>query len=120
MSKNVDIKVIMGANIAKARRSLGYSQEYFAELVSISVSTLSKIETGRNQPKAATLAKILDKLGIKTQELLLEADSTENMIKIKENTYYVKLLGMINEHRDNKDFLKAVYEYAKLLKNVNK
>lgn len=120
MGKNVDIKVIMGANIAKARRQRGYSQEYFAELVSISVSTLSKIETGRNQPKAATLTKILDKLGIKTQELLLEINSSGETTEVKEDVYYTKLLGLINKNKDNKAFVKALYDYAKLLKNVKK
>ena len=120
MSKNVDIKEIMGANIAKARRRLGYSQEYFAELVSISVSTLSKIETGRNQAKAATLTKILDKLGINTHELLLEIEPSQETANAKENIYYTKLMGLVNKNKDNKAFMKAIYDYARLLKNIKK
>ena len=76
MCKDTDIKVVMGKNIASARKKLGYSQEKFAELVSISLSTLSKIETGSNMPKPATLKKIISNLELDLHELFINNDVT--------------------------------------------
>jgi len=118
MDKNTDIKVLMGKNIASARKKLGYSQEKFAELISISSSTLSKIETGLNMPKPATLTKIVLKLGLELHELFIDYNETLKTPPKKDT--YSKLLAIAKRGKDNKYFIEALYQYALLLVECNK
>lgn len=116
MVKNTDIKAIMGKNIAKARKKLGYSQEKFAELTAISLSTLSKIESGRNMAKPVTLTKITQKLNMELYELLLEDSISKAQLT---NNVYKKLSALIKENSKNDFFNEALYKYALLLKKIN-
>lgn len=113
MDKNTDIKAIMGKNIASSRKKLGYSQEKFAELVSISSSTLSKIETGSNMPKPATLTKIILELGLELHELFIDSSAA---LKIKpKKDLCQKLQDLIKKNKNNAYFCEALYQYALLL-----
>ena len=78
MSENV------GENIVKYRKINGISQGYLAKRVGISSQGLLKIEKGLVSPKAVTLAKIVDALGITPNQLFgLEQITEDNSNIIK-------------------------------------
>jgi putative transcriptional regulator len=58
-------------DVAKARASLGLSQEKFAALLGISTATLRNWEQGRRQPSGA--AKVLLKVALRHPRVVLEA-----------------------------------------------
>ena len=64
MSKNKDVKTLLGLRIAKLRKIHGFSQEKFAEQ-----RNLSKIETGISFVKSSTIEKIAEVLGINPEDL---------------------------------------------------
>lgn len=59
MTESVDL----GIRVKAARIAANLSQEELAEIVGISIQALSRIETGKTQPKLTTLRKIADKTG---------------------------------------------------------
>jgi len=66
----VRTKTNLGGNIQKLRKSQGYSQEKFAEMVKISRTHIGHIEQGRKSPSLKTLEKIARVLRVKTGDLL--------------------------------------------------
>jgi len=60
----------LGRNIQKLRKSQGYSQEKFAEIVKISRTHIGHIEQGRKSPSLKTLEKIARVLKVKMGDLL--------------------------------------------------
>jgi len=69
MTKNNDIKVLLGKRIKELRNRKGLTQEKLAELVDIGERNLSKIECGTNFVTADTLSKILSALDVEAREL---------------------------------------------------
>lgn len=61
--------VALGAQIAKVRRSRGYSQDRLCLEAGFSRGTLSKIENGLVDPKSSTLYRISDTLGVSMKRL---------------------------------------------------
>ena len=59
----------IGKNINKCRKINGLSQKYFANLIGISSQGLLKIEKGLVSPRAQTLEKIIDILGVTPNQL---------------------------------------------------
>lgn len=49
---------VLGSNIAKVRKARGYSQDRVCLEAGLSRGALSKIESGRVEPKVSTLALI--------------------------------------------------------------
>lgn len=60
----------LGRHIAKMRRSKGYSQDRLALEGSFSRGTVSKIEAGKVDPKASTIIRISEILGISPGKLI--------------------------------------------------
>jgi transcriptional regulator with XRE-family HTH domain len=54
----------MAVRIKKQRKTLGFTQESFSELVGITVSSYSKIENAFQNPSLDTMIKIADKLNL--------------------------------------------------------
>ena len=52
------------------REELGITQRELASLVGLNVRTVNDIETGKTNPKADTLVRLADALGVMTDELL--------------------------------------------------
>ncbi|MGX7099441.1 helix-turn-helix domain-containing protein [Globicatella sanguinis] len=52
------------------REELGITQKEFARLVGLNERTVNDIETGKTRPKADTLVRLADALGLMTDELL--------------------------------------------------
>ena len=69
MNKELYLKRL-GANIAKIRKSQGYSQDRVYLEGGFSRGTMSKIESGSVEPKIYTLYKIAETIGVKLSDLL--------------------------------------------------
>jgi transcriptional regulator with XRE-family HTH domain len=62
---------MIGENIKKARKKKGLSQDKLTKLADITLTTLTKIETGINRnPTIKTLQKIAKALDISIDELV--------------------------------------------------
>ncbi len=59
-----NLKYTLGLNIKAERTRKNLTQEYFAELVNVSVSHISKIEQGLTSPTAFVLYKMSKVLNI--------------------------------------------------------
>ena len=71
----------IGQRIRKYRRALDYSQETLAELVDISTTHLSHIETGATKLSLPVFISISEALGVKTDDLL--HDELENQTDLE-------------------------------------
>ncbi len=68
---NIDYKTV-GARIRKVRMEHDLTQEALAELVGISTSHVSNIETGTKQISLSTLIKLANALKVSVDELLFD------------------------------------------------
>lgn len=64
----------IGILIRKRRLVLGIDQRALSEISGIAVHTLSNIEAGKGNPTAATLARILDALGMEIRVTVKEQE----------------------------------------------
>lgn len=62
-------KFNLGKNIARIRKSKGYSQDRLCLEAGFARGTMSKIEAGHTEPKASTLFLISDTLGVPVSKL---------------------------------------------------
>jgi transcriptional regulator with XRE-family HTH domain len=60
----------LGTHIAKVRASRGYSQDRLCLEAGLARGTLSKIENGLVDPKASTLARTAETLGVPLKKLM--------------------------------------------------
>ena len=67
----------LGQAIRQRRRKLGLSQEELAGKVGTALSYMSEIETAKVSPSVAVLRRIADALGMKTSELVADAESLD-------------------------------------------
>lgn len=68
--KNMDRKVLLGANIRAKREEQGISQRKFALMVGTNQTYLWEVETGRVSIGFTLLCKIADGLNVKVGELI--------------------------------------------------
>ena len=59
---------LLGKNIARIRRSKGFSQLDVCAVISMEKSNLSSIENGRQNPTTLTLKKIADAIEVDVRE----------------------------------------------------
>ncbi len=88
-----DIKVNLGKRIKKLRKARSMTQEQLAELIFMDVTTLSKIETGKNYPQPETIEKLAQAFNVRIQDLFLidKFESNDEFLSaIYENLEYVK------------------------------
>lgn len=64
----------MKNNIAKLRKSKGFSQQEFAEMVGISANWLCHIENGTRRPSLKVVLDIAEKLNVSPREIFLEVN----------------------------------------------
>lgn len=57
-------KLLLGLNIKHLREKRGFTQEAFCELISLTQSNLSRIETGKSYPSLDTFLAMLDVLEV--------------------------------------------------------
>lgn len=77
MSKNKNIKFVIGNNIAKLRQASGMTQLQLAEQLNYSDKTISKWERGEGVPDIAVLIELTDIFGITLDYLTREHDTIE-------------------------------------------
>lgn len=65
----MDIKKILGSNLKKYRKSLGYTQIQLADILNVEQKHISFIESGNSFPSAALLGKIAETLDIQVKDL---------------------------------------------------
>ena len=102
-----------GYRVAGRRSELGMSQEKLAELCDLSVNTIAKIESGRNDPKASTVMSLCAALGVSSDYLLYGSNLP------KESSAADQLLGLFREAQAMLDDQKMniVIQQAQLLVN---
>lgn len=62
---------MIGENIKKARKKKGISQDKLSKLAEVTLTTLTKIESGVNiNPTVKTIQKIAKALNVKVDDLL--------------------------------------------------
>ena len=66
----MDMRRLVGSNVAKARKRLGLSQEQLAERSGFSQQYLSGLERGQRNPTVVTVYEIAQALGVSHLELL--------------------------------------------------
>lgn len=82
----MNIRILLGKQIKKIRKSRKLTQEKLAEYVGLDVSSISNIENGKYYPTADNLDKILNALHIKPSELFSFEDKKNIDILIDEMT----------------------------------
>ena len=75
-----DVAKILGSNIKKARLKRGYTQEFLADKVNISIDLLRNIENSRNVGSVTTLLNLCNFLEITPNAMF------ENLYTTKEDT----------------------------------
>jgi len=66
------MRTIVGRNVRRIRRDLGYSQARLAKLARTSQSWICRIETGNENPTLGCMARISRALGVEAADLLRE------------------------------------------------
>lgn len=64
-----NLKTKLGKRIKYLRKSQNLTQEKLAEMINMDITSLSKIETGRNFPQPDTLVKICKALNVEIKQL---------------------------------------------------
>jgi transcriptional regulator with XRE-family HTH domain len=103
-----DIKKQLGNRIQKMRKAKGLSQEKFAEMIGIAVSSLSAVETGKSFMSFPNLEKVMDVLDIEPYELfvfgkekssdIMYDDILKKIAAIKDNKKKLHLIAEILDH----------------------
>ena len=99
-----NLKVKLGQRIKFLRKSCNITQERLAELINMDITSLSKIETGRNYPQPETIEKISKALNVDVSQLFLfkTLDSKEEYIDaINKNIQFIS---------ENEEKLKVLYK----------
>lgn len=99
-----NLKSKLGLRIKYLRKSQNITQEKLAELINMDITSLSKIETGRNYPQPDTLEKISNALGVEVF----------NLFTFAENLSAKDYLDAINKNlqilKDNEEKMKLLYK----------
>ena len=104
-----DIRKILGENVKKYRKIKGFSQEKFAEMIEIGVTSLSLIERGKGFATATTLEKMSSILNIPIAELMSSYETDD------EKALYNEILKRLSNIKTQKNKLKLLNEYLKIL-----
>lgn len=100
---NQDILNILGLQVKKARRKQGYTQEFVAESIGVSIDLLRNIENGRNIGSIPTIINICNFLKVSPNNLF------EEVLDFKEETLDTNLLNLIsNLSKKDKKILRDV------------
>lgn len=92
----------LGKRINEIRKIKGMTQEILAERADLTVSYISKIETGKKNPTIAVIEKIAHAMGVDTYQLFinLEPELMSNrtiLAKIKEMVNLLEERGCYDE-----------------------
>ena len=99
----------LGNKIKELRKSMGFTQQYLAELADIDDKHLSKIENGIHLPNYKTLKKLSEILCFNLQDM----DNAASKNSITYNPIYQKALRVLNTASNNNE-LQNYYDVLKL------
>ncbi len=92
---------LIGMRIQKIRRSKGYTQQQFSEMIGLSTNYLSDIERGKSSPRLDKLAAIINALECSADDVF--ADVIHAGCKIK-STRLSERLEKLPRETQNKAF----------------
>lgn len=72
----MDMRKLVGRNVARLRREKGLTQEEVAERSGFSQQYLSSLEQGRRNPTIITLYELAQALGVSHVQLVLPHDAS--------------------------------------------
>ncbi len=72
MQNENNIEQIIGKRIQKIRKSKGYTQQQFAELIGLSTNYLSDIERGKSSPRLDKLVTIINTLECSADDVFID------------------------------------------------
>jgi len=99
----MSLKTSLGRRIQYLRKSRNITQEKLAEQINMDITSLSKIETGRNYPHPDTLEKIAKALDIEICHLF------SNELNFSKEDYLSAIYKNISYIKENRDKLKLLY-----------
>lgn len=101
-----NLKAKLGQKIKYLRKQQNITQEKLAELTNMDITSLSKIETGRNYPQPETIEKISAALNVNVAQLF-----TFQNLETKED-YLNALSKNIKLIENNEEKLKFLYNIS--------
>ena len=97
-----ELRKKLGRRIQELRKEKGLSQEKFSELVGISPSAMSSVETGKSFMSFANLEKTMEVLEVKPHSLftfdsndILYTDLIKKIKNIKDNQVVLFILSLL-------------------------
>lgn len=106
MSEKISkIKKVFAKRVKEERINKGISQEIFAELIGIGVSTLSKIECAKSYPTPETMDKIIRILQIEPYLLFIDFENIDT------EKLYKNLNRKLEKLKTNKKLFKIAYDF---------
>lgn len=66
----MDMRKLVGSNVARLRRDLGWTQEQLAERSGLSQQYISGLENGLRNPTVLTIYELAVSLGVKPEALI--------------------------------------------------
>lgn len=97
---NSDLFEGIGRRVRKRRIELGYTQEYLAELMNVSIQMISGTESGRKALKLENFIKLCDVLETNPDYLISGRDTTtvfaEELEALSQNQIE-KIMGIVRE-----------------------
>ncbi len=104
---NTDIKKLLGGRIRELREKKKLTQEKLAEKINIGQRNLSKIECGNIFVSAKTLAKIIEALEVKPEELFTFKDVQDKEVLKQE---------LINAIQNESVDINMLYSFYSIIK----
>jgi len=104
-----NLKLKLGKKIQRVRKSKNITQEQLAEKINMDITSLSKIETGRNYPQPETLEKISEALDVDINNLFIFSENFSS------EEYFSAICKNLNLIKDNNEKLKFIYDILSLL-----
>ena len=99
-----ELRKKLGRRIQELRKEKGLSQEKFSELVGISPSAMSSVETGKSFMSFANLEKTMEVLEVKPHSLftfdnndILYTDLIKKIKNIKDNQEVLFILSLLTD-----------------------
>lgn len=105
------MEMTVGTRISQLRQDQGWTQKEFAEKVGIGANHVSRIETGKMQPRRSTLRSIAEVFGLQLEDLEALAKVPEKNIEERLSKEDPDLAVLISQipllSEDQKDALRV-------------
>ncbi len=88
-----NLKIRLGRRIKDLRKSKNITQEKLAEVINMDITSLSKIETGRNYPQPETVEKLANALNVSIDKLFLFKDDFSKEEYLNEINNNIKFIS---------------------------